>query len=133
MQNELGDFDIPLNIQKRGNELKQVRDRWGRISGDFRDMCKADQDFEGTTESEREIKEAILKIGTVLKVFDEELSGLENYQSGELERYGQGDFKGPKRNMIIKNIRSHRANIADVDRRLKELEGLLVDLGNQLN
>lgn len=36
-------------------------------------MCKADQDFEGSTQSEKEIKEAILKIGTVLGVFDQEI------------------------------------------------------------
>ena len=130
---ELGDFEIPLNIQKRGAELKQVKDRWSRISDDFKDMCKADQDFEGSTQSEQEIKEAILKIGTVLGVFDQEISGLLNYQTGVLERYGQADFKGPNRNDIIRDVRNHKDNIADVDRRLKELEDLLVDLGNQLN
>lgn len=50
-----------------------------------------------------------------------------------MERYNQGDFKGPKRNDIIRDVRDHKYNIGDVDRRLKELEELLLDLGNQLN
>ena len=69
----------------------------------------------------------------MLTVFDQEINGLQNYQTDVLERYNQGDFKGPNRNNIIRDVRNHKFNIADVDRRLKELEGLLLDLGNQLN
>jgi hypothetical protein len=43
----------------RDNELDQVREKFDRIKGEIKDLKKADADYEGSNESEKDIKNLI--------------------------------------------------------------------------
>lgn len=47
IKKQMGECDIPVNVSMRGNELKQLKERFARIRNDFNDFSQADQDFEG--------------------------------------------------------------------------------------
>ena len=49
IKKEMGECEIPVNINMRRNELDQLRERMERIDGDFADMKQADEEFEGNS------------------------------------------------------------------------------------
>ena len=55
-------------------------------------MKKADEEFEGTSESEKEIKNVIDKIEEQLKGYQREKKDLDNYQKQKLDKYKDKDF-----------------------------------------
>lgn len=59
---DMADCDIPVNIQVRRNEVQAYLERLERIKIDFRDLRQADEDFDGESGSEREIKQLIKQI-----------------------------------------------------------------------
>lgn len=59
IKKDMGDCDIPVNIQVRRNEVQAYLERLDRIKMDFRDLKQADEDFDGEVGSEREIKQLI--------------------------------------------------------------------------
>ena len=66
---EMDDCQIPVNRQMRANEIDQFSERLDQILDEFNDLKQADSDFEGTNESEREIKALIDKIDRKLNGF----------------------------------------------------------------
>ena len=59
---EMSDCQIPVNIRMRASEITQLAERLATIKAEFQELKSADEAYEGTTESEREIKALILKI-----------------------------------------------------------------------
>ena len=66
---EMDDCQIPVNRQMRANEIDQFGERLDQILDEFDDLKQADKDFEGHSESEREIKILIEKIDKKLNGF----------------------------------------------------------------
>ena len=75
----MGDCDIPVNIQVRRNEVQAYLERLERIKMDFRDLKQADEDFDGDSSSEREIKALIKQIEGHIKQYDIEGKELTKY------------------------------------------------------
>ena len=71
-QKEMSDCQIPVNIRMRANEIDQLRERLDHINDEFNELKSADDAFEGSSESETEIKALIEKIDRKLKSFDTE-------------------------------------------------------------
>lgn len=92
IKKEMGDCDIPVNIQVRRNEVSAFTDRLNRIKQDFKDLKQADDDFEGESSSEKEIKELIAKIEQRLRQFDQEAREFSRFQSTKLDLYKDQDF-----------------------------------------
>ena len=55
----MGECEIPVNISMRRNELESLSERLDRINDDFGDLRQADEDFDGDSLSEQEIKRMI--------------------------------------------------------------------------
>jgi hypothetical protein len=55
-QKEMSDCQIPVNIKMRTNEIDQFRERLANITEEFKELKAADDAYEGTTESEQDIK-----------------------------------------------------------------------------
>ena len=68
----MGDCDIPVNIQVRRNEVQAYLERLERIKMDFKDLKQADADFDGESNSEREIKQLIKQIEGNIRQFEQE-------------------------------------------------------------
>jgi hypothetical protein len=113
----------------RENEIDQFREKLERIEEDFKDFQKADEDFEGTSDSEAEIKKLIKVIEGKLKGFEEEKRDFNKFQQNKLNRYTRPDFESFDNAPIIVEVREFKAKIADAFARLKDLD----DLTNQLN
>lgn len=71
-QKEMSDCQIPVNIRMRANEIDQLRERLDHINDEFNELKSADDAFEGSSDSETEIKALIEKIDRKLKSFDTE-------------------------------------------------------------
>ena len=69
---KMAECEIPVNISMRANEIDQYREKLERIVEDFKDLKQADEDFDGTSESESEIKVLIEKIETSISGFENE-------------------------------------------------------------
>lgn len=130
---EMDDCQIPVNRQMRANEIDQFSERLDQILDEFDDLKQADADFEGTSESEKEIKALISVIDKKLKGFVNERKDHQKYQNSPLEAYTEEDiFSDKKQPTIIKQIRDFKAKIKDTSDRLKELDELMRDLNNKL-
>jgi len=126
---KMGECQLPVNIALRENEIDQFREKLERIEEDFKDLQQADEDFEGTSDSEAEIKKLIKVIEGKLKGFEEEKRDFNKFQQNKLNRYTRPDFESFDNAPIIVEVREFKAKIADAFARLKDL----VDLTNQLN
>jgi len=71
-QKEMSDCQIPCNIKMRANEIEQFVERLDGIQAEFKDLRQADEDYDGTADSEKEIKLLIEKIDRKLKGFEQE-------------------------------------------------------------
>ena len=129
---EMGDCEIPTNINMRANEIDQFVERLTNIQNEFRDLKQADDEFEGTTDSEAEIKELIADIDKKLKGFEQDKRDHNKFQKGKLENYKEKDIYGPNNAAIIAEIREFKARIHDSNERLKDLDELIADLNNKL-
>jgi len=125
----MGECELPVNIALRANEIDQFREKLERINDDFLDLKQADEDFDGTSESEGDIKQLIITIEEKLIGFENEKKDFNKYQKSRLNRYGQEDFLSYENAPIIVEVREFKAKIADAIQRLKELD----DLTNELN
>ena len=128
---QMGDCEIPTNINMRGNEVDQLAERLDNLQKDFAEMKQADEDFEGTAESEKEIKALITEIDKRLKGFEQERK---DHAKGhkKLEQYTEKDIYSINNAHIVVEVRDLKAAIKDTMDRLKDLEGLLDDLNNKL-
>lgn len=59
---DLDDFFIPTNIKHRADEIGNLKDKIDAVLEEFKELKKADEDFEGDSTKETEIKEMISKI-----------------------------------------------------------------------
>jgi hypothetical protein len=66
----MNDCNIPVNIEMRRNEINAFTERLERIKQDFKDMKSADDNFQGDTKTEKEIKDLMSKIEQKLRSFD---------------------------------------------------------------
>jgi len=55
----MSECEIPVNIALRRSELEALSERLDRINEDFADLRQADEDFEGDSASEQDIKRQI--------------------------------------------------------------------------
>ena len=129
----MDDCQIPVNRQMRANEIDQFSERLTQILDEFEDLRQADEDFDGSTESEREIKALIEKIDRKLNGFKQERKDHLKYQSSKLDAYTENDiFNQNKQYVIIKEIRDFKEKIEDTNNRLKELDDLMRELNTKL-
>lgn len=63
----MNDCQIPVNIKVRASEIEQLSERLDIMQAEFKDLKQADEDFEGTSESEHEIKALIADIDKMMK------------------------------------------------------------------
>jgi hypothetical protein len=56
----------------RRNEINAFNERLERIKLDYKDMKTADDNFNGDSKTEKEIKDLIIKIDSKLKGFDQD-------------------------------------------------------------
>jgi len=59
IRKDMGECEIPVNIALRRSELEALSERLDRINDDFGDLRQADEDFDGDSASEQEIKRQI--------------------------------------------------------------------------
>jgi archaellum component FlaC len=88
----MGSCEIPVNIALRRSELEALSERLDRINEDFADLRQADEDFDGDSASEQEIKRTIQRIENTLRNFEQERKDMFKYQTNPLEKYGPKDF-----------------------------------------
>ena len=72
IKKDMGECEMPVNIALRRSELEALSERLDRINDDFGDLRQADEDFDGDSASEQEIKRQIQKIEYTLKGFEQE-------------------------------------------------------------
>lgn len=70
IKKDMGSCEIPVNIALRRSELEALSERLDRINEDFADLRQADEDFDGDSASEKEIKRTIQKIENTLRNFE---------------------------------------------------------------
>mmetsp|Transcript_21886 Transcript_21886/g.33964 ORF Transcript_21886/g.33964 Transcript_21886/m.33964 type:complete len:673 (-) Transcript_21886:559-2577(-) len=133
IKKEIDDCEIPVNIQLRRNEVDQFCDHLERMKVEFKDLKQADSEFEGTSNSEQKIGDAIKKAEAIIKGFEQEKRDHTRFQEGTLERYQPKDFvTHPKVIDIIVQIREFKARIKDSNARLGDLQDMLDELNNEL-
>lgn len=128
----MSDCQIPVNIKMRANEIDQFRERLDYINDEFKELKAADDAYEGTSDSEQEIKALIEKIDRKLKSFETEKTQHMQYQKKTLEAYREKDIFGADNANIVREVRNFKEKIADTNRRLKELDDFLRELNNKL-
>jgi len=67
IKKEMGECELPVNIAVRKNELQSYEEKLERISEEFSDLKKADQDYKGDKNSEDTIKSLIKKIDGLMR------------------------------------------------------------------
>jgi len=79
IHNEMNDCEIPVNIKMRASELDEFTKKLDILMAEFKDLCQADDDYEGSTESEAAIKELRMQIEKKLKTSDTEKKELTKF------------------------------------------------------
>ena len=128
----MGDCEIPVNIAMRENEIERFVVKLERIEEDFKDLKQADEDFEGTSSSEADIKKLIREFEPKLAGFQIEKRDFNKYQQNKLNRYTKKDFESLDNAPIITEIREFKAQIDDANKRLKDLDAMTNQLNNML-
>lgn len=131
-QKEMGDCQIPVNIKVRAKEIEQLSHKLDNIIDEFNDLKQTDEEFEGSNESEKEIKLLIEQIGRKLKGFEQERADHKSYQRTKMERYSEKDIFSETNAAIIVDVRQFKDKIQDTNNRLKNLEEMMADLNNKL-
>lgn len=132
IKKDMADSDIPVNIQVRRNEVQAYLERLERIKVDFRDLKQADEDFDGETGSEREIKSMIKSIDGMIRQYDMEGRELSKYQNQKLDMYREQDFLAYNIYYIIIEVREFKIKIYEYTQKLKDIEDLMNDLNSRL-
>lgn len=128
----MGECEIPVNIALRENEIERFVVKLERIEEDFKDLKQADEDFDGSSSSEADIKKLIKEFEPKLAVFQMEKRDFNKYQQNTLNRYSKKDFESYDNASIITEIREFKAQIDDAMKRLKDLEAMTNQLNNML-
>jgi hypothetical protein len=131
-QKEMSDCQIPVNIRMRASEIVQFSERLEAILEEFKELKAADEAYEGSSESEKEIKVLIEKIDRKLKGFDVERDTHRKFQLSKLEAYQEKDIMSLKNAPIVTEVRVFKEKIEDSRRRLKELDEIMRELNNKL-
>ena len=131
-KDKMGECEIPVNIAMRANEIDQYREKLDRINEDFKDLKQADEDFDGTSESEAEIKTLIAQIDKSIKGFEAEKQEFNRYHKSKFARYSKPDFLSYDNAPIIVEVRELKTKISDAYARLKDLDDLTNDLNSKL-
>jgi len=79
IHDEMNDCEIPVNIKMRASELDEFTKKLDILMAEFKDLCQADDDYEGSTESEAVIKELRMQIEKKLKTSDTEKKELTKF------------------------------------------------------
>lgn len=132
MRKELDDCHIKVHIKKRSLQIEQLGEKLASLSSEFKGLKQADVDYEGSTESEREIKVLVAKIEKKLCIFEMERDGHAQYQKTKLEAYTDEEIFSPDNAHIVKDIRLFKEKIEETTAKLEELEGYLQELNDQL-
>ena len=105
----MGECEIPVNIALRENEIERFVVKLERIEEDFKDLKQADEDFDGSSSSEADIKKLIKEFEPKLAVFQMEKRDFNKYQQNTLNRYSKKDFESYDNASIITEIREFKA------------------------
>ena len=89
IKKEMGECELPVNIAVRKNELQSYEEKLERISEEFSDLKKADQDYKGDKNSEDSIKSLIKKIDGLMRLAVKEKQDHFNYYKNPMEKYRQ--------------------------------------------
>lgn len=92
VHHEMNDCEIPVNIKMRASELDEFAKKLGELVAEFRDLSQADDDFEGSAESEAAIKELRTQIDKKLKTSDTEKKEHTKFQRSKLEAYTDAEI-----------------------------------------
>lgn len=115
----------------RGNELVQLEEKYNLINDEFQDLKRADDAYDGSEETEAEIKELIAKISDLMKVVEQEKRDEARAQR-KLEAYREKDIMSPDNVKIIAEIRDLRMEIVDTKAKLDEIDDLVKELNKAL-
>lgn len=99
---------------------------------EFKDLKQADIDYEGTTESEREIKVLVDKIDRKLAQYETEKENHTKYLRTKLDQLTDKQIRSLDNATIIKDIRQFKEKLEDTLTRIEEVEDLLRDLNDKL-
>ena len=83
----LGDFWIPMNISHRADEIENLNEKIRGLQAEFKELKKADEDFEGSKEMEKQIGALVQDIQADLDRLESESKGHTKFQEGTLMKY----------------------------------------------
>jgi hypothetical protein len=132
VQKEMDDCQIPVNIKMRANQIDQLREKLDNLHLEFSELRLADENYEGTTESERDIKLLIEKVERKLSQYDAEKDGYLKYQKSKMEAYTERQILSLENAIIVKEVRLFKEKIDGTFGKIGEIEDLLRQLNELL-
>jgi len=129
---EMDDCQIPVNIKMRSNQIDQLKEKLDNLHEEFAELKQADENYEGTSESEREIKALIEKVDRKLNQYDAEKDSHVKYQKTKMEAYTEKQIMSLDNAPIVKDVRLFKEKIDDSFGKLGDIEDLLRDLNEKL-
>lgn len=102
--------------------------RLRNMKAEFKDIKQADEDFDGDTAIEVQLKQMIAKVESDIKLFDKEITGHDKFLSQRLEKYLQADFLVDSWKILIE-VREFKLRIRDTNLKLNTFE----KMANELN
>ena len=125
IKKELGDCWIPVNIAHRGDEIQNLNEKLAIMTDEFRDIQKADADFEGDAKSEQQITKLVNDLKQKLNKLSKEADNHQIYLDQEMIPLNVRDFRGKKNHLVIEKVRTFRHRIKDTRDNLADIKKLL--------
>lgn len=129
----MNDCELPSNIAKRKNELKQMEERLAPIQNEFFDLkSTADEGYKQVSKDNK-IRDLIVDTETELKNIDKERAYLLKFLNSRiLEKYQPEDFKCENASNPISEVRQLKNLIKSTNGNIDNVSSLISELGKEI-
>lgn len=133
VREELNDCEIPSNIGKRQNELRQLEDRLAPISNEYFDLKGSAETIFSSGNRDSSLKQLIGEIENEFKNVEKERSYLLRFLNTRLiERYQPQDFKSENAMTPISEVRQLKNLIKSTNTNIDNIGDLIHDLSQKV-
>lgn len=130
VREDLNDCEVPSNIGKRKNELKQLEERLVPVHNEFIDLKTTAEELFSSGNRDSNLRQLISEIENEFKNIDKERAYLLKFLNTRLiERYTPKDFKCENAQSPISEVRQLKNLIKSTNTNIDNISNLIANLG----
>lgn len=129
---DMDECDILRVIGLRTQQVNSLIEKLNKINGEFKDLREADVNFEGSAQSEKEIKAVVEKLEKKLVFLNNEEETIVEQHKTKIQPLVSEHYKPDKASKVLKDLRGFKEQIDGVFTKIPSIESLLDSLNDLL-